>query len=614
MLKEVKLKNDKQNLFVVIALLFFVLSCALVINGVINSSQAEWAIIPDIRLVGEYKIGDGDWKPIVPGEHISATKGDVKLKGVLEICDPETNATWGTVDKGSLLLFTFNHINLSLTENNETVHMCDTENPIAGEDMCGYTSMVVESINDDGYFEATLRNYHRFGNETAVDEFLSSMKLYASDYSEKIALRSGQNERLVAIMIILAAFIVLGIAFFSAPLYSSMFGTMLFGGLLILSAGIYFLFTSRAFYFWCDTIIVNTMSAGLSAMAYILFALILMVKLFSEKIKNTAYVITIAYGLFVSVIIAVAIFSKIYFYDLISVWVIGAAVVAVIYIVLALLSVKKATSKQKPILLFAILGLILFLADIAATYLALWQTALASKIIFLIGFVISAVFFLFIVPKNLKAAEIAKRLEKEKIKLDAELAQSRISTLMSQIHPHFIYNTLGSIEQLCELDPPKAARLVNDFSKYLRGNFSELDNPKLIRVSKELKHTEYYTSIEKVRFPDIEFVAEMNCSDFSIPALTIQPLVENAIKHGILKREEGGKVKVRVYETDSSYFVTVKDNGVGFDIVELEQSNHIGLRNIKSRLEAMCGGVLHVESIIGVGTKITVEIPKEADR
>ena len=140
-----------------------------------------------------------------------------------------------------------------------------------------------------------------------------------------------------------------------------------------------------------------------------------------------------------------------------------------------------------------------------------------------------------------------------------------------------------------------------------------MDNPKLIRVSKELKHTEYYTSIEKVRFPDIEFVAEMNCSDFSIPALTIQPIVENAIKHGILKREEGGKVKVRIYETDSSYCVSVKDNGVGFDIVELEQSNHIGLRNIKSRLEAMCGGTLNVESIIGVGTKITVEIPKEAD-
>ena len=105
----------------------------------------------------------------------------------------------------------------------------------------------------------------------------------------------------------------------------------------------------------------------------------------------------------------------------------------------------------------------------------------------------------------------------------------------------------------------------------------------------------------------------MDCSDFCIPALTIQPIVENAVKHGILKREEGGTVEVKIYESDSCYFITVKDNGVGFDVDELLQNDHVGLRNIKSRLEAMCGGVLHIESIIGVGTKITVEIPKEAD-
>ena len=613
MLKQIKI-NNKQHIIVLCVILFFVLSCTLVIDAVMNSSQAEWAIIPDIKFVGEYKIGDGEWKPIVEGEHISATKGDVMLKGVLEILDPETKDTWGTVEKGSLMLFTFNHINLTVTENNQTVHVCDTENPFAGEDLCGHTSMVVEYTGEDGYFEATIRNYHRFGNETAIDELLSTMKLYASDYSEKIALRSGQNERLIAIGIILAAFIVLGIAFFSAPLYSSMFGTMLFGGLLILSAGIFFLVTSRAFYFWYDTVIVNTMSMGLSVMAYLLFAFILIKKLFSEKTKKIADVVTIIYGVFISVIITVAIFSKIYFYDLLAVWVIGASIVSVIYIVSAILSLRKSTLKQKYLLIFVILGLVMFLADIVASYFALWQTALASKIIFLIGFVVAAVVFLCVLPKNIKAAEKAKELEKEKIKLDAELAQSRISTLMSQIHPHFIYNTLGSIEQLCELDPPKAAKLVNDFSKYLRGNFGEIDNPKLIRVSKELAHTEYYISIEKVRFPDIEFIAEMNCSDFSIPALTIQPIVENAVKHGVLKRQEGGYVKVKAYETDESYFVSVKDNGVGFDIIELEQMNHVGLRNIRSRLEAMCGGILHIESIIGVGTKITVEIPKEADR
>jgi hypothetical protein len=128
------------------------------------------------------------------------------------------------------------------------------------------------------------------------------------------------------------------------------------------------------------------------------------------------------------------------------------------------------------------------------------------------------------------------------------------------------------------------------------------------------EHTEYYIGIERVRFPDIEFISEMDCCDFSIPALTIQPIVENAVKHGILKRESGGTVRVRIYESDRSYFVTVKDNGVGFDVSELERENHIGLRNIRSRLEAMCAGTLHIESIIGVGTKITVEIPKEAER
>ena len=611
--KQMKIKNNKQNIVFASVILFFVLSFALVINAVVNNSQAEWAIIPDIRLVGEYKIGDSEWKPIVEGEHISATKGDVMLRGVLEILDPETNELFGTVANGSLMLFNLNHINLTVIENNQTVHVCDTENPDAGEDLCGNTSTVVEFIGEDGYFEATIRNYHRFGNETAIDDLLSSMKLYASDYSEKIALRSGQSDRVVAIAILIAAFIVLGLAIFSCLLRNGGFKNYLLGGLLILVAGIFFLFTSRAFYFWFDTIIVNTMMPGLSAMAYSLFALLLMKSLVSEKMQKPAAFITLLYGAFISATVAVSLFSQIYFYDMLGIWAVGAVAVSVAFIVLTLLSIKKSSGKQKLLLLFVTVGLVLFLADIAAVYFGLWQTGLASKIFFLVGFVVETVIFLRIVPKNIKEAEKAKKLEKEKIKLDAELAQSRIATLMSQIHPHFIYNTLGSIEQLCELDPPKAAKLVNNFSKYLRGNFSEIDNPKLIRVSKELEHTEYYISIEKVRFPDIEFVTEMTCCDFSVPALTIQPIVENAVKHGILKRDEGGTVKVRIYETDNSYFITVKDNGVGFDVIKLEEENRVGLRNIKSRLEAMCGGILHIESIIGVGTKITVEIPKEVD-
>ena len=113
--KQMKLKNNKHNLTIVTVILLFVLSFALLINGFINNSQSEWAIIPDIRLLGEYKIGDGEWKPIVEGEHISATKGDVTLKGVLKICNPEDGGFIGNLTEGSLMSFTLNQINLSLT-------------------------------------------------------------------------------------------------------------------------------------------------------------------------------------------------------------------------------------------------------------------------------------------------------------------------------------------------------------------------------------------------------------------------------------------------------------------------------------------------------------------
>ncbi len=612
-MKQFKIKKDKQIAVFSAVILFFVLSCILVVNAFVNNSQADLAIIPDIRFVGEYKIADGEWQPYVEGEHISATKGDVQLRGELEIYVPEMNENLGKITQGSLMSLTLNHINLVYTHNGQIINITDTENSDVGEDSCGYICRVIEYVGEDGYFEATIRNNHRFGNETAIDELLSSMRLYAGDYSEKIALRSGQIDRLVAIIIIIAAFIVLGFAIFSYLFHNGGFRNYLFVGLLIFSAGIFFLFTSEGLYYWSDILIVNTMLKGLSAMAYTLFSFVLARDLYAEKVKTAANITTLLYGLFITVLVGVALFSRIYFYDMLGVWVTGVVVFSAVFIVFSLISLKEASRKQKVVLIFGIIGTSVLWIDIFAVYFGLWQTGLVSKIFFLMGFLVSAVVFLRIVPENIKAAKKAEELEKEKIILDAELTESRMSTLMSQIHPHFIYNTLGSIEQLCELDPPKAAKLVHDFSKYLRGNFGEIDKPRLIRVSKELEHTEYYLSIEKVRFPDIEFVTEMSCCDFSIPALTIQPIVENAVKHGILKREEGGTVNVKIYETDTSCFVSVSDNGVGFDVSELKETNRIGLRNIKSRLESMCGGILHIESIIGVGTKITVEIPKEAD-
>ena len=187
--------------------------------------------------------------------------------------------------------------------------------------------------------------------------------------------------------------------------------------------------------------------------------------------------------------------------------------------------------------------------------------------------------------------------------------------MMSQIRPHFIYNTLGSIEQLCKLNPPKAGELVHSFAKYLRGNFGELDNPRPILISQEMEHVHHYVSIENVRFPDMTFTFESSSEDFRIPALTVQPIVENAIKHGLMKLPRGGTIRVLSYESEGEYFVSVTDDGVGFDTKTLaDERGHVGLRNIRERLRVMVNGTLEIESTVGVGTRVLIRIPKEAGK
>ena len=153
---------------------------------------------------------------------------------------------------------------------------------------------------------------------------------------------------------------------------------------------------------------------------------------------------------------------------------------------------------------------------------------------------------------------------------------------------------------------------MRNFSLYLRGNFSELDSVTPVRFAEEIKHVEYYVNIEKVRFPDMNIEYDVETTDFVLPALSVQPLVENAIKHGLMRLETGGTVVIRSYETLTHFCVEVKDDGVGFDIsLPIEDKKHVGLRNIRGRLKAMVNGELFIESKPGAGTRAVIRIPKE---
>ena len=203
-------------------------------------------------------------------------------------------------------------------------------------------------------------------------------------------------------------------------------------------------------------------------------------------------------------------------------------------------------------------------------------------------------------------------MEAEQRLIRAQLQENRIAIMISQIQPHFIYNTLGTIQHLCKEDPEQAAKLVQNFSIYLRGNFSELDNTVPIRFAKELEHVHCYTEIELIRFPDMTVRYDIQTEGFLLPALTVQPLVENAIKHGLMGLEEGGTVTISAYEEQNDYCICVSDDGIGFDVSGLTDSKkHIGIRNVRERLQAMCGGSLTIDSQPGAGTRALIRIPKE---
>lgn len=207
-----------------------------------------------------------------------------------------------------------------------------------------------------------------------------------------------------------------------------------------------------------------------------------------------------------------------------------------------------------------------------------------------------------------------KIIERARI-LENELIQSRISVMLSQIQPHFLYNSLNTIRYLCIEDPQKAEQAVIDFASFLRGNVDSLNSNGLITFEKELDHVNHYLSLEKIRFGDrVNVIYNIGVIDFMIPPLTLQPIVENAVRYGITKKEEGGTVTINSSETDEDYIITIHDDGVGFDInnirIKDDKRTHVGIENVKKRLIDQCNGGLDIQSIPDKGTTVVLRVNK----
>lgn len=206
------------------------------------------------------------------------------------------------------------------------------------------------------------------------------------------------------------------------------------------------------------------------------------------------------------------------------------------------------------------------------------------------------------------------QLDKQLQEKEQQLMQNRISIMLTQIKPHFLFNTLTAICGLCDENPQEARKVTSNFATYLRFNLESLIESTPVLFADELKHTKVYLDIEQKRFGErLNIAYDIAISNFRIPALTMQPLVENAVKHGIIKKENGGTVTITTREQEDCYEISITDDGVGFDLLKplSEPNTHIGISNVRDRLWSMCKGILTIESRVGIGTAAIIRLPKE---
>ena len=610
------LKHSYLQVIGTILILLFAL--VLLWHGNATSNQAIPALVAQVYFDGEYRIADGPWQPIVKGKHIPSTKGDVTLRGNFHMLTPDGEYIGIYSGDMPIALYT-DHINLTFYEGENEPYTIDIENPLYGSSVCcACWSAYSFTSGRDEPIQIRIHNPHSFGNETAIDALLSNIAFWSGLDFEKGILESGEIQRNAGLFFMIVALVLIGVALFSTLIHNKNSRLLWIFGMVILFAGTYFTYSASGISFWNDSTVSNTTILGGAMIFYMLF-LSMGIVYFLDTCKKAGMLAAICLGVVDALLFVIPVIADVRFYDTWFYWAVAQLTVNLILLVCLVKEYFAKKDKWNLSYISAILPLIAFGVDLAMTDLGIWKGGIVSQYVFIALFAAAMVVVLRIIPRNINAAEKAKelelqrsRLEAEKNIMEAELKESRVAIMLSQIQPHFIYNTLGTIERMCLKDPQKANELVRNFSLYLRGNFSELDSITPIRFAEELKHVEHYANIEKVRFPDMNIEYEIEATEFVLPALSVQPLVENAIKHGLMRLETGGTVAIRSYETPTHFCVSVTDDGVGFDPdLPIDEKKHVGLRNIRGRLNAMVDGELILESKPGVGTKAVIMIPKE---
>lgn len=267
-------------------------------------------------------------------------------------------------------------------------------------------------------------------------------------------------------------------------------------------------------------------------------------------------------------------------------------------IVIIILNIAAVFRRHKKLSKKYFIGLLVYLFTMTVAVVMHMLIAVDMMVVF--GIALCALtMFGFIISDNME----------QYMRQQREIAHQRSSVMVLQMRPHFIYNTMMGIYYLCDQDPAKAKQVTLDFTSYLRKNFTAIASEEMIPFNDELEHTRAYLAVEQAQFEDSLFVSfDTPHTMFRVPPLTLQPIVENAVKHGMNESCDPIHISVVTRQTDLSSEIIVNDDGPGFKPTD-DDEPHIALNNIRQRLELMCGGTLEVAPREGGGTSVKVTIP-----
>ena len=501
----------------IVPLLLFLLAAICLLTVVLRSNQSSLSKPLPQTFTGEYSRDGEVWYPLDDNADLNALDGDLFLRG---------HFSYDIFDGGRLYYYQ-NHIGVTIYLNGElllidTISEYEEEGLALEPSMCGsrWDYIMPPGITTEDVVELRLHNPHSHGNSSAYRDFLNTLynspntsyilESYLKPYSSPL--------QMAGIVLVIVALMLLGAALASGVLRVPMGDSLWKYGLLTLFMGGFVILDTVGISFVSELVVFNTYARQLCMMLAVYCMGLCVCGTLTGKPRKTAKTAMLLSALLDGILIVLSFTGVTVIYDTGIYWVASQVVLCPLLIVCAAVEWHHREKKSRMILLSLMFLLSAVLLDIGGVGRSIYSHGTCAKTVFTLLFVLYAAGAAKHIVTDYQASIRAKQLEKE-------LEDSRIATMLIQIQPHFIYNTLGTVEQLCKEQPEAAANLVHNFSLYLRGNFSELDHTAPILLSKEVEHVRHYVDIEHIRFPDMEVKFELGSDDFLLPALSVQPLV-----------------------------------------------------------------------------------------